>query len=316
VLAVRVYDGMGEGGFRSPADSLWIAPDQGHDASSRLPLAGAWRFRATHPLPIPPGNPNNPNLACAFYNTFIHPLAPCAFRGAIWYQGESNSGNAWEYRELFPAMIQCWRDRWGRDFPFLWVQLASLGGPLGQPGDHDWAVVREAQSLALSLPKTAQVVSIDIGDPHDIHPRNKREVGRRLALAARAIEYGEKDLVYSGPVFAGMKVKGDTVRLRFRNVGGGLVAKDGPLSRFAIAGEDRRFVWGEAAIDGDTVVVRSPDVPEPVAVRYAWEIGPAGANLFNAEGLPASPFRTDDWPVATQPLPRRRSSDSPTLPSP
>lgn len=301
-LAIRVFDIAGMGGLMAHPRDFWIAPADGSgDASERLPLAGEWRFLAAAELPMAPANPNNPNLACAFYNTFIHPLAPLALRGVIWYQGESNAGNAWEYRDLFPAMIRCWRARWGRDVPFLWAQLSSLGWPNNQPVDSDWAVVREAQSRALALPATAQVVTIDVGDARDIHPRNKLTVGQRFALAARKVAYGEK-IVHSGPTFAGMKIKGDIVRLRFANCDGGLVAKGGaPLKRFAIAGEDQRFVWGEASIEGDTVVVRSPEVPRPVAVRYAWQTNPDGANLYNAEGLPTSPFRTDAWPVATQP---------------
>ena len=162
--------------------------------------------------------------------------------------------------------------------------------------------MREAQSLALSLPATAQVVTVDVGDAKDIHPKNKLTVGRRFALAARKVAYGEK-IVHSGPTYAGMEVKGDSIILRFANVGSGLVAKDGaPLKRFAIAGDDRKFVWADAEIAGDKIVVKSGAVPNPKAVRYAWETNPEGANLFNVEGLPASPFRTDSWPVATQPV--------------
>ena len=165
--------------------------------------------------------------------------------------------------------------------------------------EDEWAELREAQLMALSLPNTGMAVTIDIGEAHDIHPQNKQEVGRRLGLAARRIAYGEK-LVYSGPIYRSMEVEGNAIRLRFDHVGGGLAPKGGaPLKGFAIAGEDRKFVWADARIDGETVVVSSKDVPNPLAVRYAWAINPV-CNLYNNEGLPASPFRTDSWPGITK----------------
>jgi sialate O-acetylesterase len=167
-----------------------------------------------------------------------------------------------------------------------------------EPGNSDWAELREAQTMTLALPKTGMAVAIDIGEANDIHPKNKQEVGRRLALASQAIAYGQ-DVVYSGPLYETMAVEGDAVRLRFRHVGGGLVAQGGPLKGFAIAGEDQKFVWADAQTDGETVVVRSDKVPKPVAVRYAWANNPEGCNLYNQAGLPASPFRTDDWPGVT-----------------
>jgi sialate O-acetylesterase len=228
----------------------------------------------------------------------IAPLIPYTIAGVIWYQGESNAERAYQYRKLFPTMIQDWRHAWGEgDFPFLFVQLANYiqGGV-----KTAWAELREAQSMTLSLPKTGMAVTIDIGNPYDIHPKNKQEVGRRLALAAEALAYGRK-VVYSGPLYESMSVEGLSVRLRFKHVDGGLVAKGGPLKGFEIAGEDRKFVAAEARISGDTVVVRSAAgrAPHPAAVRYAWADNPE-CDLYNKAGLPASPFRTDDWPGVTQ----------------
>jgi len=234
----------------------------------------------------------------SLYNGMIQPLIPYAIRGAIWYQGEANAGRAYQYRKLFPAMIQDWRKAWGQgDFPFLFVQLANYQPRKPEPADSAWAELREAQTMTLSLPKTGMAVIIDIGEGDNIHPKNKQDVGKRLALAALAIAYG-RDIPYSGPMYDSMKIEGDKVRLTFRHVNGGLVAKGGVLKGFAIAGDDRKFVWADAKIDGDTVVVHSDKVAKPKAVRYAWADNPE-CNLYNKAGLPASPFRTDDWPGVT-----------------
>lgn len=248
-----------------------------------------------------PMGPNNPQSPAGLYNGRIHPFAPFAVRGALWYQGESNTGRAEQYRTLLPALMRNWREIWGEgNFPFLIVQLAACNPPPSQPGDSTWAELREAQALAAATePNAGLAVAIDIGDAVDVHPKYKQELGRRLALAARGIAYHEK-LVYSGPVYDAMTVEGQSVRIRFRHTGSGLMAKgNNPLTRFAIAGEDRHFVWAKAEIKGDTVVVRSDDVPRPVAVRYAWADNPDGCNLYNREGLPAVPFRTDFWPGIT-----------------
>jgi len=229
----------------------------------------------------------------------IAPLTPYAIRGAIWYQGESNAGRAYQYRSLFPTMIRSWWQAWGQnEFPFLFVQLANFLKVKEEPGESEWAELREAQSMTLTLPKTGMAVIIDIGEANDIHPRNKQDVGDRLALWALARTYF-KDVVYSGPLYSFMNVRGSEIVLHFEHVDGGLVAKGGePLKGFAIAGADRKFVWAEAQIEGETVVVRSDKVAEPVAVRYAWADNPV-CNLYNAAGLPASPFRTDGWPGIT-----------------
>ncbi len=242
--------------------------------------------------------PNNPSLASNLYNGMVHPIIPFAIKGVIWYQGESNAGRAEQYRTLFPALITDWRKQWGQgDFPFIWVQLANFMERKPEPGDSAWAELREAQSMALKLPNTAQAVIIDIGEAKDIHPRNKHDVGKRLALAAERIAYGKNDVVYSGPVFDSMKVEGNAVRLKLLHADG-LHAKGGELKGFAVAGEDKKFVWAEAKIDGDAVVVSAKGVAMPIAVRYGWADNPE-ANLYNGAGLPASPFRTDDFPMIT-----------------
>jgi len=198
---------------------------------------------------------------------------------------------------LFPAMVRDWRARWGRgDFPVYTVQLSSYRPPRAEPGESNWAAFREIQAqLETIVPNSGMAVTVDIGNAGDIHPLSKAEVGRRLALIALAKTYGHA-LEYSGPSYSRMEIAAGRIRLHFTRVGGGLTAKRGePLKRFAIAGADKNFVWAETTIDGETVVVASPQVPAPVAVRYAWDINPDGCNLFNAAGLPASPFRTDDW---------------------
>jgi len=267
--------------------------------------------------PMPPG-PGHCHQPGGLYNAMITPLMPFAIRGVVWYQGESNADRAAEYRTLFPEMIKCWRRSWGQgDFPFIFVQLANYGAHHDPPSDDGWAEMREAQACALGLPQTGMAVIIDVGNPRDIHPKNKQDVGQRLALSALHVAHG-RELVHSAPLYDSMTVEGDAVRLHFRHCGGGLRAADGePLCDFAIAGDDRRFVWGEAVLDGDTILVRSAAVPVPVAVRYGWCGSPRG-NLQNAESLPASPFRTDDWPLMpadmTQNFPRPEPLELPKAP--
>lgn len=242
------------------------------------------------------------------YNGMIHPLIPFAIKGAIWYQGESNAGRAHQYRSLFPDMIKNWRKDWGSgDFTFLCVQLApwdknkkrSLEEITKEPGDSDWAELREAQLLATKQSRVGMVVITDVGDKDDIHPSKKEPVGTRLSLAAQSIAYGKK-IVASGPLFKNLKVKKNEATLSFDYAGGGLEAKGGKLTGFAICGEDQKFVWANAEIKGDTVVVTHPSIEKPVAVRYGWADFPV-VNLFNKEGLPASPFRTDSFPGVTEP---------------
>lgn len=257
-----------------------------------------------------PNQANNPNRASVLYNGMIAPLQGFpmkqgfSIKGTIWYQGESNAVRAYQYRKLFPLMIADWRRGWGLgDFPFLYVQLANYVPDKSKP-DHPpepeesaWAELREAQAMALSSPKTGMVVTIDIGEPRDIHPKNKQEVGRRLALSALKVAYGQMVLA-SGPEFKSMKVRGHEAELEFQNVGEGLVVQGETLKGFAIAGADRKFVWASARIVEDKVIVSADEVPDPVAVRYGWSDNPE-ASLFNRAGLPAGPFRTDDWPGVT-----------------
>jgi len=235
------------------------------------------------------------------YNGMIAPLVPFAIKGAIWYQGESNAGRAHQYRTLYPDMIKNWRRDWGQgDFTFLAVQLAPFKKIQEQPGESDWAELREAQNLATKvLPKVGIAVITDVGDEKDIHPKKKEPVGARLALAARGIAYGEK-ITYAGPTYKSVKFKEDKAIVSFDHVGGGLEAKDGELKGISIAEEDTKFVWAKAEVQGNNVVVSSPQVAKPVAVRFGWADYPV-VNLWNKEGLPASPFRTDDFPMITKP---------------
>jgi sialate O-acetylesterase len=255
------------------------------------------------PRPAPPAYwPGNPNMPTVLYNAMIHPLVRMPIKGAIWYQGESNAVTAHEYRSLFPALIRDWRRAWGQgDFPFLYVQIANFSAGLpvaGEPRDCSWAELREAQLMTLSTPKTGMAVSIDIGDPEDIHPLNKKDVGIRLGLAAQAVAYGER-VEYSGPLYDSVKIKGRKALIKFTHAKG-LRADGGALKGFAIAGPDRKFVFARAEVQGNKVVVWSESVESPAAVRYGWDFAPE-CNLYNAAGLPASPFRTDDWPGVTAP---------------
>jgi sialate O-acetylesterase len=202
---------------------------------------------------------------------------------------------------LFADLITNWRNKWGYEIPFFWVQLANFMEPSATPVDSDWAELREAQSVTTALPQTGQAVIIDIGEADDIHPRNKQDVGYRLALAALKTTYG-KDIVYTGPVYQSMKIEGNKIILTFSNIGSGLKANDkyGYLKSFAIAGSDKKFVWAKAYVEGDKVIVYSDSITNPVAVRYAWGNNPDDANLYNKEKLPASPFRTDTWKGVTE----------------
>jgi sialate O-acetylesterase len=233
----------------------------------------------------------------------IFPILPATIKGVLWYQGESNANNleqAVAYRDQFRTLITSWRREWdsGRDaFPFLWVQLPNFGKPdTVPPASAAWATQRESMAAALSLPKTGQAIAIDVGEASDIHPRNKQDVGARLARVARRVVYGES-VVASGPTYRSHIIQGDTVVIAFGDVGGGLVTRssDGRVGGFAIAGADRKFVWAEAKIVGNTVRVWSERVKRPIAARYAWADNPDRANLYNRDELPAPPFRTDRW---------------------
>lgn len=252
-----------------------------------------------------PNELNDKNRSSMLYNAMIHPLIPFAIKGVIWYQAESNVGDAVLYRKLFPAMIKNWREDFNQgDFPFYYVQLAgfgkhmkktSLGKPdLTVPPDSNRPLLREAQLKTLSLPNTGMVVTIDIGDVNNIHPKNKQDVGKRLALWALAKDYGFMDIVYSGPLYKNIKIEGDKARISFEHTCSGLMVKGDSIKGFAIAGADKKFVWANAKIDGDTVLVWSEQVKKPVAVRYGWADW-IDCNLYNKAGLPTSPFRTDEF---------------------
>ena len=303
VIAVRVFDSAGEGGFG--AGDMSIKPTG--DTAAAIPLSGPWNYKIELGLPPKapdwgsrpeaPG-PHNQNSPGVLYDAMLAPVIPFTVRGAIWYQGESNSGRAYQYRTLFPTMIRNWRTAWGdNDFPFYFVQLANWQPIKAEPGDSEWAELREAQTLTLREPQTGMAVTIDIGETNDIHPRNKLDVGHRLAVWALAKTYAQS-LEYSGPLFKSFSVEGNQIRLKFDHASGLKTSDGGPLKSFAIAGEDHRFVWAEAKIEGNDIVVSSKEVAKPVAVRYAWADNPI-TNLYNKAGLPASPFRTDTWPGVT-----------------
>lgn len=304
VVAVRVYSNIFDAGMTGPADCMFIKPGSASKADA-ISLSGVWTYRVEHDFgivppapPIPPG-PNNPDLPWVLYAGMIAPLAPYAMRGAIWYQGESNASRARQYRILFPALIRDWRRLWGQDhFHFHFVQLANFMSPPDLPGsESNWAELREAQTLALALPDTGMAVIIDIGDEKDIHPTNKQDVGRRLAWSALSRIYGIEDVTPSGPLYRTSQTEGSHIRVFFHLFGSALEARNGDLKAFAIAGADKKFYWAEARIDGETILVSNPAVIAPVAVRYGWADNPP-CNLYNRAGLPASPFRTDDWPAA------------------
>ncbi len=270
-------------------EALKKLPDFAAPVAELEKLAGA---------PGPPAK-DAQNGPAVLYNGMIAPLIPYALKGVIWYQGESNTARADQYRALFPALIADWRGRWGYDFPFLFVQLANFTPALPEPAESEWAELREAQAGALALPRTGMAVAIDIGESDNIHPANKQEVGHRLALAARKVAYADNAVVAAGPTFQSMAVAGSKVRLKFTNLGSGLITKgNGPPKGFAVAGADRKFYWAAATQEGPDIVLTCAAVPAPVAVRYDWANNPDG-NLYNKEGLPAAPFRTDQWPGIT-----------------
>ncbi len=326
-LAIRISNPAGGAGIEAPKDAppLMAGP---------IPLNGEWLAKEESRWPelseearkeypqAPNSLPETRFIATTLYNAMISPIIPYAIRGVIWYQGEANASRALQYRTAFPLMIQDWRSHWGQgDFPFYFCQLANYAAKQDAPGESSWAELREAQSRALEQPSTGMAVLIDIGEEGDIHPRNKVDVGDRLAWIALAKNYG-KQITFEGPKYRSISVEGEKIRVAFQSTGGGLTAKklpeisivrsrfgetrplikplpDSELQGFAICGEDRKWKWAQAKIEGDTVLVWSAEVPKPKEVRYAWASNPT-CNLANGAGLPASPFRTDDFPAATQ----------------
>ena len=296
VIAVRVLHRWATANFSGPEERMKLYAPSGAVLES---LAGPWKYMKGLESAFPEiaGYQNYP---ASLYNGMLNPIIPFGIKGVIWYQGESNAGRAYQYRSLFQAMIEDWRVRWGMDyFPFLFVQLANYMDIPEVPQEDAWAELREAQSMALNLPNTGMAVTIDIGEMFDIHPRNKQDVGYRLALAAKHIAYNQ-EIVYSGPLYKSMEINGRDIEIAFNHVGKGLQLKGEKLSGFQIAGKDKKFYWANAQIVGGEVFVSSDKVKEPVAVRYGWAINPE-CNLYNKNGLPASPFRTDDWQGKTQP---------------
>lgn len=297
VIAVRILDTAGPGGINGKPEQMTLKIGD----TAPIALAGGWKFKAgaeQKSLPAIPGGMNlHPNVPTILFNGMVTTIRPFTPRGVIWYQGESNRDNPVAYRNLFGGMIQDWRMQFERpDMAFGFVQLAPFryGGDIGQT-----SLVRESQLGTLALPNTGMAVTMDIGDPKDIHPRRKAEVGQRLALWALAKTYGKSGFAYSGPIYKGAKFDSGAARVTFDHVGAGLMAKGGELKEFFIAGEDKQFVRATATIDGDAIVVKSPRVPKPVAVRYGWS-DDCDPNLFNKDGLPASPFRSDDWAMGSE----------------
>ena len=291
VVAVRAVDIGGNGGLIGPAEAMEVT-----SGSITVPLAGKWKYAVECPLVIPPDKPRPMDLgdlmATELYNAMVHPLIPYAIRGVIWYQGEANTGNPARYGKLLPALIQSWRRGWGHDFPFLIVQLAGFMAASNDPAANpEWAIFRDVQrQVAAQTPCCSLAVAADIGDPSDIHPRNKQAVGHRLARQALKNVYGLA-VAATGPTFNSLAINGNRLIIAFDHLAGGLRAKDNSLdASFAIQGQDGKWEWADAAIAGATVVVSHPAITRPVAVRYAWQNHP-NASLYNQAGLPAVPFQ-------------------------
>jgi sialate O-acetylesterase len=292
IIAVRVlHDRWNGGGF-------WKGPFQLLDAKTGeivMDLAGTWKYDENIE-PLWPEVVSYQHMPSLIFNAMIYPVIPYTIKGAIWYQGEANASRALQYKKIFPAMIDDWRIHWDQGyFPFIFVQLANYMGKDNEPRSDSWALLREAQTETLKLPSTGMASAIDIGDELDIHPKNKQEVGRRLALSARKVAYGE-DIIHCGPMYKSHKISGNKIVVEFDFVGEGLKVQNYDSARgFAIAGEDMKFVWAEAEIrDNTTIAVWSDKIDSPIAIRYGWSNNP-DASIYNSEDLPAVSFRTDDW---------------------
>ncbi|MCE1198347.1 MAG: beta galactosidase jelly roll domain-containing protein [Marinilabiliales bacterium] len=295
-ITVRVEDVGGNGGMYGDPQEMKITCGY-----KSIPLAGDWKYKIGLLKVNTSLGPNSyPTL---LYNGMINPLIPYGIKGVIWYQGEGNAGRAYQYRKVFSDMILDWRKQWNQgDFPFLFVQLANFMKPDSVPSESSWAELREAQTMALELPKTGMASAIDVGDALDIHPKDKQTVGKRLALSALNVAY-RQNIEYMGPVFKEMKITGNKAVLTFSHVANGLTIKDkyGYVKGFAIAGADHKFFWAKAKVTApDTVEVSAMEVNQPVAVRYGWANNPDDVNLYNSVGLPADPFRTDKWKGVTE----------------
>lgn len=293
IIVIRVVNFGGKGGF-VPDKPYYIAA-----GGQTIGLKGDWQYKVGEAFaPDPMARPvvSLQNQPAGLFNAMIAPLVNYAVKGFLWYQGESNAGRPADYRELLTALIGDWRRLWSLgELPFLYVQLPNFMEVQYLPSESQWALLREAQLKTLSVSHTAMTVTIDLGEWNDVHPLNKKAVGDRLAYAAEKLAYGSTDVVASGPLYHSSKIDGNRVIIDFTNTGSGLMAKDGDeLEQFAIAGSDKKFVWAKAVIRDNQVIVWSDELPHPAYVRYAWADNPDGANLYNREGLPASPFRTDE----------------------
>ena len=299
VIAIRLFNLKPDGGFISPPDTLRLVLSDG----TAIPLAGEWKGKVAvdghPPQPLPPGYESVVSMVSVLYNGMLAPIAPLAITGAIWYQGESNAERAVQYRKLLPAMIGDWRKLFGQgDFPFYIVSLPAYMHRKEAPGTDSWAEMREAQNIAAkSVPNSCVAIAVDTGNPDNIHPIDKKEVGDRLALCALGGYYGLK-IPNAGPTLSRLERLPGALKLHFDHADGGLVVKGEKLGEFSVAGDDHKWYWADARIEGDTVIVSSQSVPDPKAVRYAWQANPL-ATLFNGAGLPAVPFRSDDWPGVT-----------------
>jgi len=291
-IAVRVFDNGGLGGINKGPLQLSLATD----TTGQIDLAGQWVYHKANVLtllPQPPAQSNSPNRPTLIYNAMINPILPYTIKGVIWYPGESNADRPVQYRQLFPLLITDWRQHWKEgNFPFYFVQIANYAAT-NQPPAANWPALRDAQLNTLKVPNTGMAVTIDIGDAHRIHPQNKQETGRRLALIARAKTYGE-NIPYSGPIYKSQVIAGNKIEVSFAHTDNGLLAKGDTLKGFTIAGADKKFYPAKAIIVKDKVIVSSSEVADPIAVRYAWANNPL-CNLYNGANLPASPFRTDNW---------------------
>ena len=299
-VTIRVFKSKPDGGFLGKADQLYLTlGDQ-----SKIPLGGEWKGKLSvdvrPPIPMPLGFQNWPVIPSVLYEGMIAPIGHFAITGAIWYQGEENSTRGYEYRKVLPVMIADWRKLFDQgNFPFYIVSLPAFMPRSATPTDDDWADTRESQAIvATTVPNSCLAVTIDTGDPNTIHPKTKEPVGNRLAFCALA-KYYHEHVVYKGPTLKSVDRLTHEIRLHFAHTDGGLVVKGDKLGEFSIAGDDQKWYWADARIKGNTVIVSSSQVPHPKEVRYAWQSNPE-ATLFNGAGLPAGPFRTDDWPVETQ----------------
>jgi len=294
-IVVRVNDGNGSGGIYGKPEAMFASY-----GTEKINLSGQWVYKvgvSKADLPESPTQIDGPNRTTVLYNSMINPFTQIAIKGVIWYQGETNSDRAYQYRTLFPLLIKDWRKTWGiGDFPFYFVQLANWTPSKPLPSESTWAELREAQLNTLALPNTGMAITVDLGDEKNIHYKNKQEVGRRLALVALAKSYGDTT-EYSGPLYKSAQVEANQIRLSFSHANG-LKALNGDLRGFAIAGSDKKYYWATAKIENNQVIVSTPEVPQPLFVRYAWDNNPV-CNLYNSAGLPASPFRTDDFQEIT-----------------